>query len=161
MDPSNNRFFNFFMACIIIIPMSFNKTHIDFIIKLTNHYDRMIGGNETYHKSIDNSPNTPWLDLIEQGIKKFEGRVNVGDWKKMKIGDIIIFFDRSTNKRVKTIVTEFRYFPDFGAAFKELGQQFIPIKDITVEGVNKLSWKYYSEDHIKKNGMVAVGIKLF
>jgi ASC-1-like (ASCH) protein len=149
--------FNFYYDINI---MTMNETPIDFIIRLTNHYIGMIGGHKTYYKSVDNSPGAPWLDLIERGIKKFEGRVNVGDWKRMKIGDTIIFFNKSTTKQVKTIIMEFKYFTDFGAAFKELGQEFIPIKDLTVEGANKLSWKYYSKEFIKENGMVAVGIKL-
>lgn len=43
-------------------------------------------------KHIANPHETPWLDWIEDGFKIYEGRVYQGDWREMKVGDIIDFY---------------------------------------------------------------------
>lgn len=45
--------------------------------------------NKTWYKSI----RSEYLEMLESGKKKYEGRVNWKDWSKMNIGDTIIFTD--------------------------------------------------------------------
>lgn len=111
---------------------------------------------------LQNKPNTPWLDWIASGKKKYEGRLNRGIFKKIKIGDIVVWYDKFSGKTIKTKITELKYYDDFGEAFEDLGEELIPIKDATVDTVKKLYSKYFSEDDIKAikvNPVVAIGVE--
>lgn len=133
------------------------NSDLSFIIEITNHYNKMQGGGaQILHRTIQNRPATPWLDWIEAGIKKYEGRLNRGGWANVKVGDIIYWTDGK--KTVKTIITELKYYLDFGSAFRDLGSQLIPIKGIDERGVNKLYSQYFSDTDIKKYGTIAIGL---
>lgn len=118
----------------------------------------MIGG-KLYHRTIQNPPSTPWLDWIEQGLKKYEGRLNRGVWSELKIGDVIVWDDQK-GKTLKTKVTELKYYPDFGAAFRDLGSELVPINDITESAVKSLYAKYFSDSEIRKHGSIAIGLQV-
>ena len=122
---------------------------------LVNNNDCQMAGH-SYIKNIKNKPLTPWLDCIENGIKTYEGRLNVGFWSKVKVGDVIIFDDG--NKKVKTRITELKYYKTFVDAFGDLGNKLVPINNVTKEHVKKLYNEYFSDDKINQFGVVAVGI---
>ena len=165
--------------------MDLNNRHLDFIKRLTakylnQPYLRMKGGitNHVYKKYISNTSVTPWLDWIASGKATYHARVNKNEWLTLKPDDIIIFYDKANKssekntlayydislnnlgRAVKTLVTKLKYYPDFGAAFKDLGSKLVPIDNATELQVKDLYWEYYSEDDIEKNGVVAVGIKV-
>ena len=119
-----------------------------------------------WEKSIQNPPETPWLDWIKMGFKKFEGRVFFKDWSKMKINDIIKF--THGEKKVEVIIVELKYYPNFVEAYQELDNQLVPgkinlltnvIENISEEDVKNMYLQYFMEDDIKNYGVVAVGIK--
>lgn len=66
-----------------------------------------------------------FLSKIISGEKKYEGRLatKVIEWN-LKPGSVINFY--SSDKEVKCIVTELRYFKDFGEAFNTLGYSLMP-----------------------------------
>lgn len=109
-------------------------------------------------KHIANEQPYQWLDWIESGIKKFEGRLNKGDWKDLKVGDKLSLFD-DNQKTVIVEVTELRYFKDFVEAFNNLGKSLVPIDNIQKEKVFEIYNKYFSTSDVQKYGVVAVGIK--
>jgi len=120
-------------------------------------------GHETheYRISIQNPPETPWLDWIQRGTKTYEGRLNRGLFKKISIGDILIFYNKNDYSReVRTIVTDLKYYDNFGAAFADLGSALVPLADIDEAQVNKFYLQYFSPDDIKQHGVIAIGIKV-
>lgn len=141
--------------------MSTSRNHIDIVEHLIKSGADINSGNQhplVWNKSIQNPEEIPWLDLIEKRIKKYEGRIRKEDWTKIMVGDVINF--NSGTKTVKTIVTELRYYPDFKEAFCDLGQELVPISEITPDEVAKLYSQYFSSEFIKEYGVVAVGVKV-
>lgn len=124
-----------------------------------NKWKHEKNSNSGLRISIQNHTETPWLDWIEQGVKKYEGRLNRGIFEKLKINDLVTFFDRS-GKEIKIKVIELKYYDDFVEAFKDLGSELIPIKNIDQEGVKQLYNKYFSDHDIKMNGVVAIGVEV-
>ena len=109
--------------------------------------------------SIQNPQNTPWLDWIETGVKKYEGRLNKGIFAKLHVGDIVIWYDRISGKEVKTEITELRYYVTFTDAFNKLGKNLVPIPNITPELVEKLYAQYFTKEDIEKYGVLTIGVK--
>lgn len=106
------------------------------------------------HKNIQH----PWLDLIENGLKKYEGRIRWKDWIDVKIGDIIVFSDGI--KDVNVIITDLRFYKDFGTAYDDLKEKLVPIVGITRDEVIKIYENIYDPSSIKEFGVVAVGVEL-
>lgn len=134
-----------------------------FVVDIMNYYIqlKMIGhqiGGRVFRISISNRKDAPWLNLIQKGKKRYEGRLRKGIWNEMKVGDSIIFYN--DNQEVATTIVSLTEYDDFEEAFHELGEAFIPIKGITEKEVNELISRYYSDDMIRKYGVVAVGIKV-
>jgi ASC-1-like (ASCH) protein len=103
----------------------------------------------------------PWFDAILSGKKTYEGRVYTGFWKNLNVGSRFQITDGVNTHEVD--VEELLYFNNFGDAWFTLQDRLIPssIKNIIVrEDAVKLYSKYYSEDEIKKNGVVAVKFKI-
>ena len=115
--------------------------------------------NQIYYRSIQNPPESPWLDWIESGKKIYEGRLNRRFWRKIKPGDIIVWND-GRGKKVKTVVTHILKFPSFVEAYKKLGSQLVPVGGVTESKVAQLYHKYFTSDEIKKFGVVAIGIQV-
>jgi len=138
--------------------MSFYHKYKKYKSKYLN-MKKQIGGQD-YEISIQNPRDTPWLDWIDNGIKEYEGRLNRGIFKTMKIGDKVIWYDRRSNKRVKTEIVKLEYYKNFEEAFDELGNKLVPINNATVEIVNGLYSKYFTKQEIEMSGVVAIGLKV-
>lgn len=103
-----------------------------------------------------------YLDWIKSGKKTYEGRlkIKIGEWG-LHIGQYIKFVSNDSygdNAYVIVQITELLIYPNFGAAFDELGEKLIP--DKTREEVVELYDKLYSRDAINHFGVVAIGIKV-
>lgn len=109
--------------------------------------------------SIQNPKQTPWLDWIESGNKKYEGRLNRGRFLSLKIGDRILFYDKKTNKQVQVIVKNILHFSNFEDAFITLGNKLVPIDNITPIQVKKMYNQYFSDNEIAKYGVVAIEVE--
>lgn len=107
-------------------------------------------------KNIQNPPESPWLDFIRDGLKKYEGRLNSGYWKDLKMGDRIYLTDGKYTCLV--VVKEKLLFKNFSEAFDQLGSLLVPIENITREDVANLYRKYFTDELVDKHGVVAVGI---
>lgn len=108
-------------------------------------------------KHIANNRPNQWLDWIESGIKKYEGRLNKGDWANLKIGDRIILYD-DNGKRVIVEIFDLKYFTSFCDAFNSLGKYLVPIDNIGADNVVDLYRNYFSDGDIQEYGVVAVGV---
>jgi ASC-1-like (ASCH) protein len=112
-----------------------------------------IGGTHEYNITIKN----PWFDLIAQGKKTVEGRLNRGIFKKIKVGDIVNWTNK--NLKIKTVIS----YKNKYKSFKEMLQQeeldtVLPKKSI--EEGEKIYNKIYSKMDQENNGVVGIGLKL-
>lgn len=110
-----------------------------------------------WEKSIKNPTTTPWLDWIETGVKKYEGRINRDQWTQMKVNDIIVF--TAKNKTLSVVITDFKYYADFAQAFDDLGSEMVPIQNADRNSVTAIYSKFYKDADIAKHGVVMVGVK--
>jgi len=139
---------------------TYYKKYLLYKIKYIN-LKNMLGGSQSYDAFIQNPKDTPWLNWIKDGIKKYEGRVPkpTGIWSKIQIGDYITF-SSSDGQTVKTQITKIKKFHDFGEAFQTLGSKLVPVKNITVEEVKKLYKRYFPNEVITQYGVIAIKLKI-
>lgn len=118
-----------------------------------------------WYKYLQNSKEYPWFDWIACGKKTKECRIHRDDWKLVNIGDIIMFNEPTSNRTIKTFVTDITWFRTYGEAYEFWGKYMVPIKGVTVDAVNKI----YNEIYLTKNditdvgqhGVVVLGIEIF
>jgi len=113
-----------------------------------------------WKKPIRNDGQYTWLDRINQGLKRYEGRLYHKDWVNVEVGDTIEFYtNNQISLNVKIIGLE-RY-KDFGEAFDNCGTELVPIEGITREEVIKIYCDIFKkmEEEIKKIGVVAVKVQ--
>jgi ASC-1-like (ASCH) protein len=121
----------------------------------------------------------PWLQLIKDGLKTYDGRVCQGDWDRehLHLGDQLNLFNDQDPTGVVVEVIDLQYFPTFGEAWLHLGSQLIPYEYIvrltSLDAPHNIDYIYqlllepfYKEKHLnytdvlQHNGIVAVGIRL-
>jgi len=66
----------------------------------------------------------PWLDMLESGVKEYEGRIVRKDWKTMQRDDVIVFNDG--NKSLSFKILGFVYAKNFGDLYFQLGSKLVP-----------------------------------
>jgi len=122
-------------------------------------------------KPIKNPKESPYLDWIKYGDKKYEGRLQskIIDWN-LSVGTIIQFYDEENPQSFVVVeITSLPLFDDFGMAFDELGSSLIPNKSRkeVVFLYNELF--HYDGEKITENmpskmiidqGVVAIGFKI-
>eukprot|EP00056_Hartaetosiga_gracilis_P019372 m.13841 g.13841 ORF g.13841 m.13841 type:complete len:115 (-) comp7645_c0_seq1:163-507(-) len=103
----------------------------------------------------------PWFSLIKLGLKVVEGRLNVGKWAGLSIGDEITFFndDFGFERRCTVKVMETRTYPSFSSYLKEEGlASTLPGVESLDEGV-QIYRKYYSKSDEMKHGIIAIQLE--
>lgn len=104
----------------------------------------------------------PWFSLMKLGIKKCEGRLNKGDFAKMKKHDKIQFinnelgFERSFNVKI-TSIHNYDTFKNY--LQKETLEKCLPGIDTIEQGEN-IYYKYYTKNNENKYKIIAIRIKL-
>ena len=104
----------------------------------------------------------PWFSLIKAGLKKVEGRLNVGNVRDMKKGDYITFrnsysgFARVMRVRI-TSIGRYKSFEDYLCG--EGLENALPTIDSIEEGI-AVYRKYFSEEDEKKYGVAAIRIQV-
>lgn len=105
----------------------------------------------------------PWYSLVYDGIKTVEGRLNVGDFGKMCVGDCVEFWNNEceVGRKQKFVVrieriAEYATFKDYlvGEGLKKC----LPVIDNIDKGVATYH-KYYSPEDETKFGVKAFGIR--
>ena len=122
-------------------------------------------------KPIQNPTQSPYLDWIKSGKKRFEGRLRpkILEWK-LSIGKQMVFFDpKQPDSWVLVKITQLLTYPDFGIAFDHLGSQLIPdrTRQQVVDLYNQLF--HYPDEHFVENypsqmiqdqGVVTIGFEI-
>lgn len=101
---------------------------------------------------INKCINLKWLNWIREGKMKYISYPSVGTNIHVKVGDIIVF--GSSEDLIKTRVTDITIYSSFTDAFKFLGQDFMPIPDITDAGIIKIYREIYHSNWYKYDVLV-------
>lgn len=104
--------------------------------------------------------NRPYYNILRK-MKKWEGRLYSGKYRKIKIGDTIEFKnveDKTEKRRLEVEIRSIHVFPTFKDAFKMIDiQGTIPGYSLT--RCLEIYHSYYPEDTIT-SGVVFFGIRL-
>ena len=104
----------------------------------------------------------PWFSLIKLGIKQCEGRLNKGDFSKIKRGDYIQFenndfgFPRSFNCKITSVVN---YNSFFDYLENETLEKCLPTIDTIDQGVS-IYYNYYTKNDEKLYKIIAIRLKV-
>lgn len=112
----------------------------------------------TKHTFGDKEYEIDWMKLIESGEKKWEGRVNIGMWSRVKPGDTVILVQG--DRRLPVLVEEIKPFKDFAEAYEALGTDLVPKVDkhkFTPDEVREIYAGFIRAP--MENGVLAIKVK--
>lgn len=98
------------------------------------------------------------FQLIKNGSKTIELRVNDEKRRKIKVGDKIDFENRKTLEHIEVEVIGLHYFPNFSELYKHFDKVSLGYK-IDEEAVPRDMELYYSKEEQEKYGVVGIEIK--
>lgn len=97
------------------------------------------------------------FELIKNGTKRTELRVNDKKRQLLKVGDQIEFQNMRDPAELLTVeITRLTYYPDFGAMYTDLQDQY---PDYTEETFIAGMRQYYSSEVEQEFGAVAIWVK--
>ena len=100
------------------------------------------------------------FDLVNNGTKTIEGRVNDEKRRKLSIGDRLIFVNREDdNNIIESIVEDLIYFDNFEEMVEEFDIKCLYNESYTKNDYLDLIKRFYKDEEIKKNGVVAIIFK--
>jgi ASC-1-like (ASCH) protein len=99
----------------------------------------------------------PWLKYIQDGVKTYEGRLNVDPWTKVKIGDKIKFHNESREVIVQIIGKD--EYIDFGDAYNVYKDKLLP--EITSTDNAKTIYRQFFDDiSVEKYGVIIFHLQI-
>jgi ASC-1-like (ASCH) protein len=124
---------------------------------LCNNQNVLIGGKSEYTKSVSE----PWFTLISLGIKTIEGRLNKGDFKKMEIGDIVVWTNEDFKPRsVKTKIVRKTEYKTFSEYLETEGlDKCLPGMPTMDHGLS-VYYKYFTKEDEEKYGVSAIELEI-
>ena len=100
------------------------------------------------------------FDLVNNGTKTIEGRVNDEKRRKLSIGDRLIFVNREDdNNIIESIVEDLVYFDNFEEMVEKFDIKYLYKESYTKNDYLDLIKRFYKDEEIKKNGVVAIIFK--
>lgn len=97
------------------------------------------------------------FDIVKNGVKDVEVRLNDSKRQKLKVGDKLIFVSRADDlDRIEAKVKKLVYFKDFIEVTKHYEMKRIYLEDTTLDGYLELMNKFYSEEAQKEYGVLAI-----
>ncbi len=100
------------------------------------------------------------FDLVNNGTKTIEGRVNDEKRRKLSIGDRLIFVNRADdNNIIESIVEDLIYFDNFEEMVEKFDIKYLYKESYTKNDYLDLIKRFYKDEEIKKNGVVAIIFK--
>ena len=102
----------------------------------------------------------PWFDQIQSGKKTIEGRVKFGFFGKLNKGDKIKLSNSDKSKFITCTVENLEDFKNFHDLLdgEKLNKVFPDAK--TVNDGLEIYKKFYKDEDIEKNGVVAITLKV-
>ncbi len=102
-----------------------------------------------------------YFDLIEKGIKVYEGRLNDEKRKLFMIGDQVIFFRQPERERtIKAKIVNKFLFKDFDEMASKLEKSKLGFADFSKQEMIDVYHSIYPKAKVEKYGVVVFEIKL-
>ena len=100
----------------------------------------------------------PWFTFIKSGRKKIEGRLNKGNFAKLKKGQIVVW--TNGNKKVKTKITNIFTYKTFSdmLIFEGLKNALPSIQ--TLEAGEAVYYSFYTKEKEASLGVLAIELEL-
>lgn len=100
------------------------------------------------------------FDIVLNGTKTVECRLNDEKRRNLKIGDKLIFLKRPDDiEKIETVIEDLKYYNNFDEMIKDYNMEEIYLKDCTKEEFLNLIKRFYSDEEINKYGVVAIRFK--
>lgn len=100
------------------------------------------------------------FDVVDKGIKCVEGRVNDEKRRQLHVGDKLIFLRRPLEiDKIEAIVEDLVYYNNFEEMIKDYNVEDIYLSGYSKEYYLELIKRFYSDEEIKKYGVVAIRFK--
>ena len=101
------------------------------------------------------------FDIVLQGVKNVEIRVNDEKRRQLKVGDTLLFVKRPDDlEKIRAIVKNLVYFSSFEEVMDAYEMKRIYLEDTSQEEYIKLMKQFYSDEEVKQNGVVAIEFEL-
>ena len=97
--------------------------------------------------------------LIKSKSKTIEMRINDERRKDLKVGDEIIFTNRTTLEKLKVKVIDLYYFNSFSELYKAFDKKDIGYRDDEEANPSDMDL-YYTKEQQEKYGVVAIKIEI-
>ncbi len=98
-------------------------------------------------------------ELIKNGTKTLELRVNDPKRQLLKIGDIITFISRATEEKLDAVIINLYKCKDFEEIYKKFDKVAIGYEENDIPKAEDME-KYYSKEDIKKYGTLVIELKI-
>ena len=100
------------------------------------------------------------FEVVQNGTKNVEVRVNDEKRRRLKIGDKITFLRRPLeDKSMEAVVEDLVYYDNFEELVKDYTMEEIYLSGYTKEYFLNLLKRFYSDEEIKEYGVVAIRFK--
>ena len=101
------------------------------------------------------------FEVVKNGSKNIEVRVNDEKRRRLKVGDSFTFLKRpEETESLNAIVTSLDYYDNFEELVKHYEIKNLYLESYTKEEFLKLLERFYSKEEQKEFGVVAIGFKL-
>lgn len=110
--------------------------------------------SKTYKMSLQDTP----FQLILNGQKSVEMRLNKGDRKEMCKGDYIVFTSPKGEK-ITVLVLDIKFFSDFEKLYAYYDKKLLGYKADEIADYHDMEI-YYNKEDIKQFGVMGISIKL-
>lgn len=100
------------------------------------------------------------FEIVKNGTKDIEVRINDEKRRKLHIGDTLIFLKRPLeDEQIKATVTNLEYYTNFEELINHCEMKRIYLEGYTREMYLKEMSRFYTEEEQKENGVVAIYFK--
>lgn len=103
--------------------------------------------------------NSEPFELIKNGSKTIELRLNDEKRRLLNVGDEILFTNRDTNEKLLTDIIELHKYDSFKSLYKNFDKISLGYREDEISDPSDMN-KYYSEEDEEKYGVVGIELKL-
>ena len=101
------------------------------------------------------------FDVVLNGTKTVEGRVNDEKRRQLKVGDKLIFLKRPDDvEKIEAIVEDLVYYDNFRSLIKDYNIEDVYLPGYTKEYYVELLKRFYTDEEQAKYGVVAIKFKI-
>ena len=95
----------------------------------------------------------PWFSFVRDKVKTHEGRINIGFWKNLQLGDKFIFWNEENEFEVE--IAEKLIFSSFKEAINKIGLENVLPNYTNIDiAIEEVYYKYFTKDDEQTYGIV-------